>query len=80
MCQMRSHLVWRTLMILHGEHRYIPVDHAMDAVLLGWLPLPSLDGTHHGRWAVHMAWLCDCPARLPTPLTTAQPREITVRD
>lgn len=35
----------------------------MDYVKMGWLPLPSLDGTHHGDWSVHMAWICDC--RMP---------------
>ena len=32
-----------------SEHRFVPLDQAMDWVKLGWIPLPSLDGTHHGQ-------------------------------
>ena len=46
-------------------HRYAKISEAMDYVLLGWIPLPSLRGTHHESYAVHMAWLCDCEAIEP---------------
>lgn len=42
-------------------HRYATFDKAMDYVRLGWMPLPTLDGTPHGRWSVHLIWLCNCP-------------------
>ena len=42
-------------------HRFVRFHQAEDYLRLGWLPLPSLRGTHHGDWSVHMAWLCDCP-------------------
>jgi hypothetical protein len=32
----------------------------MDWIALGWVPLPSLDGTPHGHWSVHCVWICDC--------------------
>ena len=44
----------------HWIHSYVPISIAMDYVLLGWLPLTTLAGTPHGRWSVHMAWICDC--------------------
>lgn len=45
-----------------STHLWVPMSQAMDYVLLGWVPLPSLDGTSHGQWAVHMAWICECEA------------------
>ena len=39
---------------------------AMDHVRFGWLPLPSLEGTVHGDYSVHVAWICDC---VPPKLT-----------
>ena len=46
-------------------HRFVPLADAMDYVLLGWMPRPSLQGTHHGDYSVHIAWLCECrPPRL----------------
>jgi hypothetical protein len=32
----------------------------MDFVRQGWLALPTLDGTHHGEYRVHLVWLCCC--------------------
>jgi hypothetical protein len=52
------------------QHRYCRIPHMADWLALGWLPLPSLDGTHHGDWSVHCVWICDCPA--PSPLTEGQ--------
>jgi hypothetical protein len=42
-------------------HRYAPIHQAEDYLRLGWAPRPSLRGTHHEEWAVHMVWMCDCP-------------------
>lgn len=41
------------------EHRWAPHEKVLDYLKLGWLPLPTLEGTHHGEWSVHMVWLCD---------------------
>jgi hypothetical protein len=43
-------------------HRYIRIPEAMDWLRLGWMPLPSLAGTSHGRWSVHCVWICGCSA------------------
>lgn len=47
-------------------HRFVRIERVSDYLSLGWVALPSLEGTHHGFWSVHMAWLCDCPAVDPT--------------
>lgn len=40
--------------------------HDLDGFLrLGWLPLPTLAGTYHGHFAVHVVWLCACPVVTP---------------
>jgi hypothetical protein len=49
-------------------HRWVRHHRVMDYLRLGWLALPSLDGTHHGCWSVHCIWLCNCEA--------VEPREI----
>ena len=41
-------------------HRYVLHHRVPDYLLLGWMAFPTLDGTHHGFWSVHCAWLCDC--------------------
>jgi len=43
------------------QHRYIRIPQVMEWLRLGWLPLPSLDGSTHGNWSVHCVWICDCP-------------------
>jgi hypothetical protein len=50
-------------------HRFVRHEQAMDYVLLGWLPLPSLNGTHHGQWAVHLTWICGCSPVTPLNIT-----------
>jgi hypothetical protein len=67
---MGDDVVWGWVVGLMGRggiHRMVRHEHAMDYVLLGWLPLDSLDGTVHGAWSIHMVWLCPCtpvePAR-----------------
>ncbi|MCA6110869.1 hypothetical protein [Bradyrhizobium cenepequi] len=47
-------------------HRFVVWLRVPDYLRLGWLALPTLDGTHHGYWAVHMVWLCDSPIVEPT--------------
>lgn len=41
--------------------RFVRIERAADYLMLGWLPLPALDGTPHGKWSVLMQWLCACP-------------------
>ncbi len=36
-----------------------------DACRLGWMPLPTYEGTHHAAHAVHAVWLCDCKMTVP---------------
>jgi hypothetical protein len=43
----------------------VRIDQAMDYCRLGWMPYPTLEGTHHGAWSVHVGWVCDCIPRLP---------------
>ncbi len=45
------------------EHRFVRTDRALDWLRLGWMPLPSLAGTHHGAWSVHCVWICGCAPR-----------------
>ncbi len=52
-------------------HRYAPIAKAMDYVMLGWMPMPSLRGTPHGRYSVHMAWPYQCRAIEPQRLAGA---------
>lgn len=46
-------------------HRWVRHEHALDFCRVGWMPLPSLDGTTHGAWSVHVVWLCNCPLVQP---------------
>ena len=46
-------------------HRWAKLYQAMDYCRLGWMPLPTLNGTPHGHWAVHMIWLCSCEVKEP---------------
>jgi hypothetical protein len=41
-------------------HRFVTFDKAMAYVRMGYVPLTSLVGSHHGTWAVHMMWRCCC--------------------
>jgi len=41
-------------------HRWIIHDRVPSYLLLGWMALPSLEGTHHGQWSTHCIWLCGC--------------------
>jgi hypothetical protein len=46
-------------------HRWVLIERVPDYLLIGWLALPTLEGTHHGRWSVHCIWLCACRAAEP---------------
>ena len=46
-------------------HRWVTFDRVLDYLRLGWLALPTLEGTGHGLWAVHCVWLCQCRAVEP---------------
>lgn len=49
-----------------GEyHRFVPMHVAIDYLRVGWVARATLDGTHHGEWAVHVQWLCACPPVVP---------------
>jgi len=52
-------------------HRWIRHEAVPDHLRLGWLALPTLEGTGHGLWAAHCIWLCDCPAVEPIGVTVA---------
>ena len=46
-------------------HRWVPHAHVRDYLLLGWMALPTLEGTNHGLYAAHCVWLCACPVASP---------------
>lgn len=46
-------------------HRFVVWDRVPDYLRLGWLALPTLEGTGHGLWAVHLVWLCGCDVAEP---------------
>lgn len=41
-------------------HRWVIHEHVPDYVLLGWMALPTLEGTGHGIYSAHCIWLCAC--------------------
>lgn len=41
-------------------HRWVLHDRVPDYLLIGWLALPTLEGTGHGIYSAHCAWLCEC--------------------
>jgi hypothetical protein len=43
------------MIFCYAIHERVP-----DYLRCGWLALPALEGTHHGFYAVLMAWLCQC--------------------
>lgn len=43
-------------------HRWVRHEFVPDFLRCGWLALPTLEGTHHGFWSVHLVWLCTCAA------------------
>jgi hypothetical protein len=47
-------------------HRWALHGRVPDYLLLGWMALPTLEGTHHGHWSAHCVWLCGCRVVEPT--------------
>jgi hypothetical protein len=47
------------------HHRFVLHEMVSDYLLLGWMALPSLEGTHHGYWSAHCIWLCGCEPTEP---------------
>ena len=54
-------------------HRYVRIHDAMAYVQLGWMPHPTLEGTYHGQFSVHMEWRCCC-GRPPAEAIAKPPR------
>ena len=48
-------------------HRYVPVGKAMEFARLGWMPMPTFQGTVHEAYSVHMIWRCCCGTAEPDP-------------
>jgi hypothetical protein len=46
-------------------HRWVIHERVPDYVRLGWLALPSLEGTSHGIYSAHCVWLCQCRSAEP---------------
>lgn len=42
--------------IIASVHRWVRHEHVPAYTELGWVELPTLNGTHHGAWSTHMAW------------------------
>ena len=47
-------------------HRWVTFDRVPDYLQLGWLALPTLEGTGHGFYRAHCIWLCECRAAEPS--------------
>jgi hypothetical protein len=41
-------------------HRWVVHDRVPEYLMLGWMALPTLEGTGHGIYSAHCVWLCDC--------------------
>jgi hypothetical protein len=41
-------------------HRFVLHHLVPEYLRLGWMALPSLEGTGHGIYSAHCIWLCDC--------------------
>jgi hypothetical protein len=67
-----------SMQVLGGLHRFVRMERTMEFVRLGWLPLPSLVGTHHGD-KVHVVWLCCCGAKEPDPRAGREAARMTLR-
>lgn len=50
-------------------HRFVP-----DYLLCGWMAFPTLEGTGHGIYSAHCAWLCCCRAVEPLCSMSSQHR------
>ena len=50
-------------------HRWVRIPYVEDYLRLGWVVLPTLAGTGHGLWAVHMVWGCQCGCVMREPVS-----------
>lgn len=50
----------RTMTVTVSYHRWVLHRNVPEYLLLGWIALPSLDGTSHGIYSAHCIWVCDC--------------------
>lgn len=41
-------------------HRWVIHERVPDYLRLGWMALPSLEGTSHGIYSAHCIWVCEC--------------------
>jgi hypothetical protein len=41
-------------------HRWVITPNVPDYLRIGWLALPTLEGTGHGLYSVHCVWMCSC--------------------
>lgn len=42
------------------HHRFVRHADVWAWLACGWMALPSLEGTGHGLYSFHIAWLCSC--------------------
>jgi hypothetical protein len=54
-------------------HRFVIHHCVPDYLALGWMALPSLEGTGHGIYSAHCIWLCGC--KLAEPLSALSQHE-----
>jgi hypothetical protein len=45
--------------------RYVRLERLDEFMVLGWLPASEL-GPVHGYYSILAAWICECPARMPS--------------
>lgn len=48
-------------------HRFVRIPYVWSYLRLGWMPLPTLENTHHGAYSVDMVWLCECGREVVEP-------------
>jgi hypothetical protein len=53
-------------------HRFVLHHRVPEYLQIGWMALPSLEGTGHGIYSAHCVWLCQCRAVEPAVSDTSQ--------
>lgn len=48
-------------------HRWVRHEFVPDWLRMGWMALPSLEGTPHGFYSAHIVWLCGCACPTAVP-------------
>lgn len=60
---------WTDLVSLpypNAIHKLVRIPKVEDHLKLGWMPMPTFEGTHHGDWSVHLIWIqCGCKMVVP---------------